>query len=187
MSIHLDAVLQRGGKGLLELMHYCVMSVQPEPLFVWLVREYRQEGAGGRALALYDVFCARRSSARPGGADPRAVRLALAQAIDAIRRQAAWAAEPPAPVGEDEAPSPRFVSLPPAHLFDAAAAHLLGDADGPLARIAHDYDPERTPLENLAGGKMNASQRFFVENVWRPRLRPQLVAAGFWRIATVGG
>jgi hypothetical protein len=79
------------------------------------------------------------------------------------------------------------VAIPSAHLFDSVVSHLRGLEGGTMARIARDYDPERTPLENLPGGTMNASQRFFVDNVWRPRLRPRLVAAGFWRIATVGG
>jgi hypothetical protein len=34
---------------------------------------------------------------------------------------------------------------------------------------------------------MTAGQKAFVENVWRPRVRPALVAAGFWRVATIGG
>jgi hypothetical protein len=41
-------------------------------------------------------------------------------------------------------------------------------------------------MENLPGGRLSAGQRAFVETVWRPRVRPQLVAAGFWRAANLG-
>jgi hypothetical protein len=32
---------------------------------------------------------------------------------------------------------------------------------------------------------MNAAQQHFVERVWRPVARPELVAAGFWQIANI--
>jgi hypothetical protein len=187
--VDLNAVLLGGGKTLLDLLQFCVLSVQPAPLFVFLVQEYRQKPRAVSALALYDVFCAPAAAARIE-ADavlmPRDLR--LHQAIEAIRRQAVWAAEPLPPVMEGEqAPPPRFVAIPPAHLFDFVVSHLLSLEGGPLTQVCRNFDPERTPLENLPGGKMNAGQRFFVENVWRPRLRPQLVAAGFWRVTTVGG
>jgi len=59
------------------------------------------------------------------------------------------------------------------------------DAQRRLTRISSTYDPTLTPEENLQGGRLNAGQRQFVENVWHPILKPRLVRAGFWRIATV--
>jgi hypothetical protein len=187
--VDLNAVLLRGGTTLLDLLQFCVLSVQPAPLFVFLVQEYRQTPRAASALALYDAFCAPAAPARVEADIVLAPRdLRLHQAIEAVRRQVAWAAAPLPPVAEGEQPPPRrFVPIPPAHLFDPVVSHLRDLEDGPLARVSRDYNPDRAPLENLPGGKMNASQRFFVDNIWRPRLRPQLVAAGFWRIATVGG
>ena len=51
--------------------------------------------------------------------------------------------------------------------------------------MLRNYDPARTPMQTLPNGKMNAGQRQFVEQIWQQVLRPHLVAAGFWRIATV--
>jgi hypothetical protein len=186
--VDLNAVLLRGGTTLLDLLQFCVLSVQPAPLFVFLVQEYRQTPRAASALTLYDIFCAPAAPARLEADVVLAPRdLRLHQAIEAVRRQAAWAAAPPPPVAEGEQPPPRrFVAIPAAHLFDPVVSHLRDLEGGPLAQVCRNYDPERTPLENLPGGKMNAGQRFFVDNVWRPRLRPLLVAAGFWRVAAIG-
>ncbi len=56
-----------------------------------------------------------------------------------------------------------------------------------IRRIRETYDPALEPVENLPGGKMTAGQRMFVERVWRPKLRPHLVQAGFLRVASIGG
>ena len=76
--------------------------------------------------------------------------------------------------------SPRFaVATPSRNLFDAIVRGVLQDAQGRLARMSSTYDPALTPEENLPGGKMSEGQRQFVENVWHPILKPQLVARGF--------
>jgi hypothetical protein len=181
MAIDLDEVLGKGGKPLLELLHHCVLAVRSEPLFVFLVREYAAAPTAARAVALYDVFCAPDAEARLGCVavlPPRELR--LAQLIAPLRQALENARQTPA-----DADNPAFVPLPPRHLFDELVRQVR-DLDT-LKRLADEYDPSRTPQENLPGGKMNAGQRFFVERVWRPRLRPRLVAAGFWRLATVAG
>ena len=32
---------------------------------------------------------------------------------------------------------------------------------------------------------MTQAQRHFVENVWKPQIRPRLVDAGFWQMQTI--
>ena len=55
----------------------------------------------------------------------------------------------------------------------------------PIATPGHAFDPAQSPAANLPGGRMTAGQRAFVEGVWQPRVRPELVRAGFWKIADV--
>jgi hypothetical protein len=181
MAIDLDEVFSKGGKPSLDVLHYCVLAVQPEPLFAFLVRDYAAAPTAAKAVALYDVFCDPGAEARLGcvaALPPRELR--LAQLIAPLRQALQNVHKTPA-----DADNPTFVPLPPRHLFDELLRHVR-DMDT-LKRLADEYDPSRTPQENLPGGKMNAGQRFFVERVWRPRLRPRLVAAGFWRLATVAG
>jgi len=76
--------------------------------------------------------------------------------------------------------------MAPRYLFDAVVNELTDTAaEETLAAILDHYDPDRSPHENLPGGRMSAGQRAFVEQVWEPRLRPYLVAAGFRRIANI--
>lgn len=63
---------------------------------------------------------------------------------------------------------------------------MLADPVGPLAVLAASYDPSRGPIGNLPGGRMTPGQRGFVDAVWLRRVRPALVAAGFWRVGTIG-
>jgi hypothetical protein len=183
MPVDVDEALRRGGRGLIDLLQFCVVSGQPEPLFVFLAREYRLRPTAAGALALYDVFCCPGAPARlkaDATLPPRDLRLlaavqALRQACDGARAAAATEAEGPVPL-----------PTPAGHLFDAVVADLTAAPDGPLASVGRQFDPGRTPLENLPGGKMTPGQRAFVENVWRRTARPLLVAAGFWRVATLG-
>jgi len=79
------------------------------------------------------------------------------------------------------------VPFPPRHLFDAVRAAVLAEDNAVIQAIQATYRPELSPIENLPGRRMNASQRFFVERVWRPQLRPFLVRSGFPRISSIGG
>lgn len=182
MSIDLHETLSHGGKELIDLLSFCVYSVQPEPLFVFLVREYRQGATAPRALALFDVFCTAGSPACVAASavlPPRDLRL------DRELRPVRLAMERLQATPSDAEDRPALAA-PPRHLFDFVVEHLQQRIDGPLQTVAQEYDPGHTPMENL-GGRLNASQRYFVDKVWQPRLRPRLVAAGFWRVGTVGG
>jgi hypothetical protein len=155
-----------------------------EPVFVFLAGEYRLRPAHAAALALYDVFCAPRAPARLRGVlnllPPRDLRLAAA--VRAIGAQ--MDASQPASALHDAAGVVR--TAPYRNLFDPLIEALGTDASGLLRRLRVSYDPARTPEQNLPGGRMNSAQRHFVEKIWQPRVRPGLVAAGFWQIATIG-
>ena len=176
-------VLSRGGEGRIALLRYCVMSIMPEPVFLFLVGEYRLRPTHRSVLALYDVFCAPGAQARvhsPAALPPR--DLHLLATINSIRKQ--WAALQSPEQREDEIRV--AITVPHRNLFDRVAAALQqDDPDGALARVARQYHPDRAPHQNLPGGKMNAAQKHFVEKVWRPVARPTLVAAGFWQIADI--
>ena len=175
-------ILSRGGEGRVALLRYCVMSITPEPVFLFLAKEYRLRPTHQSALALYDVFCAPGAAARvrsPAALPPRDLYLSVA--TGSIRKQ--WVALHSPEQLEDGVRI--STTVPHRDLFDRLTAALEQDPDGPLARVARQYDPDRTPHQNLPGGKMNAAQKHFVEKVWRPIARPMLVAAGFWQIATI--
>jgi hypothetical protein len=74
----------------------------------------------------------------------------------------------------------------PRHLFDGLVERLRGGERDLVALPGLDFDPTLTPARNLPGGRMTEGQRAWVEKVWVPGVRPRLVAAGFWRVATVG-
>jgi hypothetical protein len=184
MPVDVDDVFRQGGVVLIDFLQFCVLSAQPEPVFALLVREYRGGPTAARALALYDLFCAPGAPARIKADtalpphDPR-----LPRAIEVIRRPAAL--PPEGAPADDEAPPPP--PRPAVYLFDAVLTHLAQGPDSVVQTVGRQFDPGRTPLENLPGGRMTAGQKAFVQNVWRPRVRPALVAAGFWRVGTIGG
>jgi hypothetical protein len=181
VTIDLDELLSGGGKALINLLQYSVLSVQLEPLFVCLVQDYRGHATVARAGALFDVFLAASAPARiraDAVLPPRDPRLDAA--VHSWRERQAALAGPPLP-------GQRPVGLlPPRQLFDAVVAHLREQPDGPLRQIARSYDSARTPHENLPGGRVSAGGRFFLDKVWQPHVRPVLVAAGFHRVAALG-
>ena len=105
MAVDIDDVLQRGGKPRVGVLPFAVSSVQPEPLFLFLVKEYRAATRSAVALALDDAFCATAAPARIDAAvlEPRDLR--LPRTIDPIRRQTARAAEPLPVVPEGKQPT----------------------------------------------------------------------------------
>ena len=175
-------ILSRGGEGRIALLRYAVMSITPEPLFLFLAQEYRLRPTHLSALALYDVFCAPGAAARVRSQVALPPRdLHLSAAIDLIRKQRSALQSP-----EQQEDGVRiWTTVPHRNLFDHLAAELQQDPDGSLARVAREYDPGRTPHQNLPDGKMNAAQKHFVDKVCRPVAKPMLVAAGFWQIATI--
>jgi hypothetical protein len=180
-SVDLDAILRAGGAHRVALFQHCVKSVTMEPMFLFLAQEYASRATRAGALALYDAFCAPNAVAKitaPGALPPDSLRLAAA--IGAIRResdqQQSAIADPELPV--------RSTAID-RHLFNDVAAAIRDDRHGPLAALAARYDPQLSPVENLPGGTLNGGQRHFVDMIWRPRLRPRLVASGFWQISTI--
>jgi hypothetical protein len=181
MTIDLDELVAGGGKPLIDLLHFSVLSVQLEPLFVCLVQDYRGNATVARAAVLFDVFLAPSAPARiraEAVLSPRDPRLEAAVRTWQERQSAL--AGPPLP---GQRP---MGLLPPRHLFDAVVTYLRDQPDGPLRQIARSYDPARTPHENLPGGQVSAGGRFFLDKVWQPHVRPVLVAAGFRRVAAIG-
>jgi hypothetical protein len=182
LPIDVDELFTRGGRPLIDFLEYCVFSVRVDPMFAYLVKNYREIPTVTGAIALYDGFCAPDAPARISAAEllpPRDRRLLefmelLRGRCDAIREQAEAQGEPP----------PRLPA-PPHSLFDPLTEILLRSG-GPVQAAAEVFIPELEPHEQLDGGHMNAGQRAFVENVWRAHLRPSLAAAGFFRIANVG-
>jgi hypothetical protein len=194
VAIDFDDVLTRGGHELIRFLHFCVYSVEMAPLFVALAKEYRFRPTVPGALALYECFCAQDAPARIR-ADvvlwPRDMR--LERMISRLRQEvqifeAAVQASSPAE-GAESSGTRRRTPPPPApvvFLFDHVVEHLAGEGAGTLDTAARAFDPAREPMENLPGGRLTAGQRAFLENVWRPRIRPRLVSAGFWRAANLG-
>ena len=198
MAIDFDDTLNRGGNELIQFLHYCVYSVQLAPIFVLLARDYRMRPTVSGALALHANFCASGAPARIKADPVLAPRnLQLDQLVLRMTEQkrvfdAAQQQQKIETTAEVEvvANTERRRGPPPPSpvifLFDDIVAHVRGDLDGPLHTAARAFDPTYGPMQNLPGGRLNVGQRAFVENVWRPRVRPQLVAAGFWRAADLG-
>lgn len=180
MPIDIDTIFTRGDRKLISLLDYAVRSVQPDLLFLFLVQEYRQHPTTPKAVALYDVFAAPQAAARVSATELlpplnfqlevaiRPLKLNLAQIEEA--RAKATAAPP--------------LFLPAKYLFDALDLHLRKKSPS-LRAIKRNYRIRRSPVQNLPGGRMNASQRHFVDKVWEPILRPRLIAAGFRRLTAI--
>ena len=183
--IDLDDTLARGGAARLDLLRYCVMSVNMEPLFLFLAGEYRVRPTHASALTLFDLFCAIEAPARLKAYEllpPR--ELNLAAEISRIRERWTAMQAPPAPA-EDEEPARSAPSWPARTLFDALVKGVRADTHGRLETVSANYDPRLTPQENLPDGKLSDVQRRFVEHVWQPLVRPRLTAAGFWQVGTI--
>ena len=176
MAINLDRIFARGGKELIDVLNYCVRSVQMDPVFVFLVEEYRLAPAAPRAIALYDIFVGVGAPARIDGGDLLPPRdFGLEQLIQRLR-----------PASPAAAASPRSNVGPGKFIFDSLRKYVSTNRRGSIAKIKRRYNPKLGPNDNLAGGKMTAGQRQFVDQVWQPRVRPVLVRAGFRRIANIG-
>lgn len=173
---------------LVNLLQFSIFSARPEPLFVYLVREYRNRPTAAGALGLFDQFCAPQAPFRLRAVEllpPR--ELTLAAAVATIRAAVERSrVPPPPPVAGEDPPRPVRVPIPPAALFLRIEEALLTDPDGELARVAATFRPDQGPFENLPGGKLTPGQRAFVDGVWLKRVRPALLAAGFGRVGSLG-
>jgi hypothetical protein len=185
--IDIDETLTRGGRERIDLLRYCVISQQMEPLFLFLATEYRLRPAHAAALALFDMFVAADAPARLAAYEllpPR--ELALGAEVAKIRER--WTAmQAPAQPSDAEADGDvrTSPSWPPRMLFDTLVQGIRSDARGNLVALSGAYDPQLTPEQNLPGGKMSATHRQFVERVWQPIVRPRLTSAGFWQVGTI--
>jgi hypothetical protein len=184
MAVELSGLFARGGPDLIAFLDYCVFSVQMAPVFAFLAVDFGSNPTASRALALYDVFCAAGAPARlkaDAVLTPRDLRL------DGPMRDLRWrllASRQPRTTEDDPVvPAP----LPPRFLFQFILDHLNDDPESVLHVAARSFDSSLSPSANLPGGRMSPGQRAFVDGVWRPRVRPALVAAGFWRITNIGG
>jgi len=181
--IDIADILRCGDKRRVTLLQYCVMSMMMEPLFVFLVQEYRWHATHDAALALYDVFCDASAPARIRACEVLPPRnLQLASTARSLREQSKQLRD----AEESGAGAGIAAAAPYHHLFDFVVDSLRNDPSGSYARVQREFDPDLTPEQNLPGGRMSPAQRHFVEGVWRPRARPRLVEAGFWRISTIG-
>jgi len=195
VSIDFEETMNRGGNELIQFLHFCVYSVELAPIFVFLAREYRMRPTVSGALALHANFCENGAPARIK-ADPvlaprnlqldqLVLRMAAQQRIFEVAQQQQKDADADVVANTEGRRGPPPPS-PVIFLFDDVVGHLRGDLDGPLHTAARTFDPTCSPMQNLPDGRLNVGQRAFVENVWRPRVRPLLVAAGFWRAADLG-
>jgi hypothetical protein len=182
MAVNLDQTFESGGKPLLDLLDYCVRSVQMDPVFLCLVREYRLHPTAAKALAIYEVFCAPTALARISVAHALPPGNRRIESAVAVLRQQTRAADATLEQPRELRILP---PLPPRYLFDFLVESLEHHAGSSLRKVRRKYNPRLSPIKNLPGGRMNAGQRMFVEKIWEPTLRPQLVSAGFWRVATV--
>ncbi len=181
MPIDLDSVFFRGGEELIALLDYSVRAMHRDVLFEFLVREYRQQPTSSKAVALYDAFCAPLAPARLGAPE---VLPPVANQLEAALQpfQANLSQAEAARINGTLVPPPL---LPPRYLFDSVAAYVRQRSVA-WEEVSRLYNPDLSPIKNLPEGRMNATQRHFVEKVWEPKLRPYLVSAGFRRVASIG-
>jgi hypothetical protein len=179
----LDAILAKGGEHRIALLRYCAISGTMEPVFVFLVTLYRLRPTHAGALALYDVFCAPGAPGRVRAPDvlpPRNLRLSA----DAGSVRAQWAQVATGEARESDVAM--RITTPHRDLFDVVTQWLRRDPESPWSRVGHTFDVGRTPEENLPGGRMSPGQRQFRDERWLPVIRPRLVDAGFWPLASIG-
>ncbi len=214
MAVDLNATFSSGGRPLIDFLEYCVLSIQMDPVFCYLARDFKSLPSATKAVALYEAFCAPTTPARISCHKllPPFDRRILND-IDPLR-------PPPPPErhdppvsndeeedddddddgsessdatgdddAEEEAPDaePSFIPpprLPPSYLFDQIIGELERTSPS-IRQIRQTYNPSLEPIENLPGGQLTQGQRIFVDNVWGPQIRPFLVQAGFFRIANI--
>jgi hypothetical protein len=180
MSLDISQLFSKGGKPAIDLLDYCVRSIQMDPVFIFLVQEYRFGPTAAKAIALYDVFCSPGSMGRISAEKalpPYDMR--LWQTLQPLMKN--WTEVQEARAAEQDRPA---LVRPARYLFDSVVMELEKTSSS-LCKIRSQYKPDLSPMENLPKGKMTPAQRQFVEKIWEPILRPRLAAAGFWRMATI--
>ena len=166
MALDIQKLCARQGPRTIAFLDYCVRSVQMDPLFTYLARDYQLLPSAAKAIALYHAFCAPNAPARISVQDLLPpFNQYLFMEVSRLQNSS-----PP--------------RLPPKSLFDALLT-AVETRSASLKSIRRNYRVRKTAMQNLPDGKMSSGQRFFVEKVWQPNLRPRLVNAGFWRIRTI--
>ncbi len=173
-------ILVHGGKACVEFLQFSLFSARPDGVFVFLTHEFAVRPTARGAVALYDLFLAPGAPARvsaEAALPPR--NLALPAAVAPLRatfdRLATF-------TPTEESPAPPPVPIPPRHLFDAVVDALHES----VVAVVAEFDPDKGPVGSLPNGRLTAPQRAWVETVWCKRVRPQLVAAGFGRVSSLG-
>ncbi len=187
-GVDLYALQSTGGAQAIALWQYCVRSVNPDALFMLLLEEYRLRPTHQALLALFDAFCAPQALAQISAAVGLSHNSMFMQQIQRLREE--WQAQQEyqqlrRSLPQEELPPPPRSSQPYRSLFDTLQKQLLDNPDSGWQQARRNYDPAKSTSQNLPGGDMTPAQRLFVTRIWQPRLRPQLVAAGFWKLATV--
>ncbi|WP_338846349.1 hypothetical protein V8J88_21635 [Massilia sp. W12] len=187
LDTDLLALARNGGEAAIALWQYCVRAVNPDALFILLLEEYRLRPTHEALLALFDCFCAPQAQARISAAAHISQNSLFLQQISQLREE--WRIwqdfqqlrrQHP----EQELTPPRR-SQPYRSVFDGLQKQLLEQESSGWRLACRSYDPAQSPNRNLPGGDMTPQQRLFVSRIWQPLLRPRLVAAGFWKLATV--
>src|SRR4051812_20378528 len=159
MAIDVQETFERGGKELLQLLDYCVRSIQMDPLFLFLVRDFRLAPTLPKAVALYEIFCAPKSLGRISVEEslpPRDFR--LQEALRPLRLN--WTRVEATRLFDEENRVPAI--LPPRQLFDFVVSEVEKQSPA-MRRIERRYKPTQSSIENLTGGKMSEAQRHFVD------------------------
>jgi len=176
-----NGIFSRGGQSLIQLLEYCIRSIQMDPVFVYLVQDFHGSPTVVKAVALYDLFCVPNALARLSVQNVLPpLNLRIQAAIRPFKTH--WTRAQVLNFGNPDATMPAL--LPPRQLFDFIATEVQ-ESSKSFAIIRKSYKPRRSPVKNLPGGQMTAPQRHFVEKIWQPIIRPQLTAAGFWRVAAI--
>ena len=184
---NIQDLLTRGGHARIDLLRFSVMTRTIEPIVVFLVGEFRLRPSAAGAVAIYDAFFAQHAPARMGLAEVVPVRdTRLDLYIESLRGQlAAFEIQIEAVHADPDDDSRPMPPTAERGVFDSIIAELWSDPNGSLARLSREYDPELSPDENVPGGEISAGQRSFTNDVWRPRVRPMLVNAGFWQLSSI--
>lgn len=187
MPVDVLQVFKSGGRERIDLLEYCVLSVNTDALFLFLVQEYQQRPTADAAVAIHAMFCAAGSPATISSRTllpPKDMR--LENSIAPLRNNLLQRHQQLSEAGVDEdPPEPSPAMLPPRYLFDFLIPAITQGGDSAIAKLGRGYNPALTPHANLPGGRLSDGQRAFVDNIWTPIVRPTLVSAGFWRIATI--
>ncbi len=183
MAIDITSTVERSGATMIQLLTYCVYSQQLDPIFQLLVRNYRLQPKGPKAVALYEDFIVPHAPLLiTASRVEKSSDWQLNSTIEKIRNAERLLGQPI----NDEENAPVHVShLPAKNIYDTLLTAVEKNSVQ-FAAIESAYDPERTAVENLPGGELTPTQRQYNERIWKPA-RQRLTAAGFFTIANIGG